>query len=310
MQNLHAYRLYLNHRVEIKGPDVRLRDIARIDGASNPEILEGKLIARNLQRPVYLPAGELQSRLNNGPESLERVHGVGVWIIPLNRTVSVGKLEEMIRDELKKLPDHELVSEIDIRLPEDLNVEVPTDGIEMRFGLPDKVSSLHVGERIIALDVYPLSDNPATMRDLLKRYQLPLTIRARRMVPVSNRDLPVGHQLTSEDFHLEERLFTENPPVGRTPAELIGKRVSTNVNENDVLSPDNIKLDPDVRRGQSIRLVYQTPGLIFRIRSVALREGATGEVIPVQPVLPSGQRSNRTLRARIVSTELAVIENE
>ena len=79
------------------------------------------------------------------------------------------------------------------------------------------------------------------------------------------------------------------------------------IHAGDPLTQSNVHLMPAVRRGQNIQLIYQTPGLVLKTRSIARGNALVGEHIKVRVLMPAGRRGPE-VRARVVGEGLAVLE--
>lgn len=309
---LFAYNLYLEQQVQVPAGPIRLGDIARIEGEQEVGRVAGKLLFRDLKAPRYIGASALRESLGQGgPENLDRIYGAGVWVIPLGRELTAADLEKLLREQIAGLPGGaELYTGSVLRLPENTRLRVPEEGVRLVFRLPTRAVSLTPGKRIIPLDVLPVtSERPNTV---LARHQLQLSILEKRSVAVATRDLPLGHRLTAGDYRIETREM-DSDEIRFAQGNLVNHRVMADVKSGTDLTTSNVQMMPAVRRGQSLTLVYQRPGLVFRVRSVALENGEVGQTIPVRVLFPaSGNRKSaetRQLKVTVINETTAVFEN-
>lgn len=327
LHSLFAYSLYLQNKVEVPAGAVRLGAIARVSGADS-DVVARKLLFRDLQAPRYIRASDLrrslgaktasdQSGIQNArktaaaPGQLERVYGPGTWVIPLGRTLDATALNQLLASRLAELNGGaDFLRGSVVRISPNTKLRVPAQGVETIFRLPARAASLRPGKRMIPLDVLSASDG----KTILARHQIQLEILAKRRIAVAARDLPVGHRLSAGDFRYEERELSQNDLETRYLNEdPANRRVMANIQSGDAFTTSNVQSMPAVRRGQSLSLVYQRPGLVFRLRSVALRNGEIGETIPVRVLFPAGGNSaarSRSLNVRIVSETTVVFEKE
>jgi flagella basal body P-ring formation protein FlgA len=311
--NLLAYSVYLENQVEVPPGAVRLGDIARIEGDTGG--IGDKLLFRELREPRYVKASELRESLSVGaPESPDRVYGAGTWIIPLGRELDAAELELMLREQLAAIPGGaELHEDTVLRIAPNTRIRVPAGGVRLIFRLPARASSLTAGKRILPLDVLPASETGR--RTVFARHQLQVGILKKKRVAIATRDLPIGHRLGPGDYRFEVREF-DNVEARFAEGDLSKRRVMSNIPGGVILTTSNVQVMPAVRRGQSLSLVYQRPGMVFRVRSVAMRDGEIGEQIPVRVLFPaSGGRSSSTsdasriLNVTIVAEDSVVFEN-
>ncbi|MEQ9363837.1 MAG: flagellar basal body P-ring formation chaperone FlgA, partial [Leptospirales bacterium] len=165
------------------------------------------------------------------------------------------------------------------------------------------------GKRIVPLDVVPI-ESERRGDTVLARHQIQIAIYKKQPVAVATRDLPVGHRLQAGDFRMEIREL-DNEEIRFASGDLSNRRIMTATKSGDAFTTSSIQIMPAVRRGQSLSLVYQRPGLVFRVRSVALEEGEIGQTIPVRVLFPAANqgRTMRRLKARIVNETTAVFES-
>ncbi len=308
-----SYSLYLQDKTQVPAGPVRLGDIARVEGERESGAISGKLLFSDLRGPRYIGAAALRESLGkNGPEHLERIYGSGTWIIPLGRELNAADLEAMLQRQVQALPGgRELYANATLRLAENTRLKVPATGVELVFRLPARGASLTPGKRIIPLDVLP-AKNESRGRTVFARHQIQVAILKKQQVAVAVRDLPVGHRLSAADYRMEIQEL-DNDEIRFATGDLSGRRVMSSVQSGDAFTTSNIQLMPAVRRGQSLNLVYQRPGLVFRVRSIALSAGEIGESIPVRVLFPAGKgkrnQAERRLKARIVNETTVVFES-
>ncbi|MCR9143110.1 MAG: flagellar basal body P-ring formation chaperone FlgA [bacterium] len=307
---LFAYSLYLQDKVSVAAGPVRLGDIARVDGEQEAGRISGKLLFQDLRAPRYIGAAQLKQSLGaKGPENLERVYGSGTWIIPLGRELNAADLEALLKKQIAALPGGaELYDSAALRLAQNSRIQVPAAGVRLVFRLPARASSLTPGKRIIPLDILPIQ-SASRGNTVFARHQIQIAIFKKQPVAVATRDLPVGHRLTPGDFRMEVREL-DNDEIRYATGELLNRRVMSATKSGAEFTTSNVQVMPAVRRGQSLSLVYQRPGLVFRVRSVALQAGEIGQVIPVRVLYPAANKSRsvRRLSARIVNETTAVFE--
>jgi flagella basal body P-ring formation protein FlgA len=168
--------------------------------------------------------------------------------------------------------------------------------------LPSRIEQFSPGMRMITVDVRGKRDG---REKVLLRQHVPVKIFRKVRVAVATRDLAVGERMRKGDWRVEEREI-DYAPERYAMGDLTGRRVMSKLRAGTALTASVIQVMPAVRRGQPVELVYQTPGLVIKCRSVAGRDGKVGDIIPVTTVFPSG-KGKRELRARIVDDGRAVL---
>ncbi len=313
-QALFAYSVYLQSQVQVPAGPVRLGDLGRVEAGAESSAADAKQIAekllfRDLHAPRYVQAAELRRGLGNGPGKLERVYGAGTWVVPQGRVLDNQALEAMLLKEIDALSGGERDGSLVLRLAPNVKIPVPSEGVRLLYRLPSRAGALSPGRRIIPLDVVPEDVGESPSKNVVfARHQIQVTILKKRKIPVAARDLPVGHRLTKDDYRLEEREL-EHEDAQYASGDLSGRRVMSDVRSGTELTSSHVQLMPVIRRGQSLRLVYQRPGMVFRLRSVALRNGDPGDRIPVRVLYPSG-RNSKTLTVTVIGEGTVVYDRK
>ena len=300
-----AYSLYLYPKVLVKKDTVYMRDIARIEGESRPGEIGDIIIVKNLKGPYFIPVKELKKRMSGAPLRPEWIYGGGVWLIPLTRTLGPEELLALLRKQLEAKPGgKEYLKNIEFRLeanPE--SVKVPAEG-DLRFRLPSIAAHLRAGRRILSLNL-GVEDKYNRFR-VLHRYQIPLTILKRMKLLIATRDLYPGDRLVQGDVKVRQTLLDNDQAVYSGP-DIVGLRVMSRIRAGEPIKKNAVKRRKTVRRGQTLELVYQSPGIVIKCKSVAQKSGEVGDIIQVRPILPAG-RNTGMVRAKIISERSAVLE--
>ncbi|MBL8020137.1 MAG: flagellar basal body P-ring formation protein FlgA [Leptospirales bacterium] len=288
-----GYQMYLEPVARIRSEKVLLRDVARLEGGGPAElVLLGKI-----SEPYYLSREELQTTVKEKPEA---IFGPGVWIVPLTKRLSSAEVLDQLKLAIKRLPGgDDFLGKHTLRVSSELET---SQGTGVVFRLPARAAQLSSGRRIISADLI-VPDNGKDRT--LMRQQVDVEIARRTRVPVAARDLRRGETIKPGDFRLvtrelttdNERFASENP---------VGLRVLSDVDEGKALHSSEIQYFPTIRRGQSVTLIHQTPGIVLKCRSTALQDGEPGSRIDVRIVLPSGQKSD-IRKADVVDEKTAVL---
>lgn len=298
-----AYSLYLKAQAVSKQSVVRIGDIARVAGELNPGTIGAKVVVKDLRRPRYISRADLERSLAVGPEKLERVYGNGVWIVPVTRRMSAEALVDELRRRLAGLAGgKDFLKRHRLRVDGGAGLDATPDADALHFVLPSRIEQFSPGMRMITVDVRGKRDG---REKVLLRQHVPVKIFRKVRVSVATRDLAVGERMRKGDWRVEEREI-DYAPERYAMGDLTGRRVMSKLRQGTALTASVVQVMPAVRRGQPVELVYQTPGLVIKCRSVAGRDGKVGDIIPVTTVFPSG-KGKRELRARIVDDGRAVL---
>lgn len=301
--NLFAYSLYLQPRAISKKNVVRMGDIARVEGERRPGDIRDKVVVQDLRAPLFISRAELEQKLSGGPDRLDRVYGRGVWIVPLTEKLSAEKILAVLRANLERMPGgKDFLENHRLRIDGEARLDGTPDESALHFVLPSRIDLLSPGMRMITVDVR--GDEDGRTRVLMRQH-VPVRIYRRVKVAVATRALGVGERLQAGDWREEIREI-DYAPARYVTGDLDGRRVMSKLPVGSLLTAATVQVMPAVRRGMRVELVHQTPGLVFKIQSVAGRDGKIGDVIPVTAVFPTG-KGKRELNARVVDDGRVVL---
>jgi flagella basal body P-ring formation protein FlgA len=112
---------------------------------------------------------------------------------------------------------------------------------------------------------------------------VPVDVVVTDKVLVARRTLPRGHVVSADDLKVEQR------DVSRLVSgyvsdigQLVGQRLKTPLMAGRILTPQMLKADLAIRRGQSVTLVVASGGLSIRMAGTALMDGALNQRIRVE----------------------------
>jgi len=292
--DLAAYQLYLEPVARIHASQVSLKDVARLEGQGPAETI----LLGNLSEPYYMSREELLRSLKEQPEA---TYGSGVWIVPLTKNLSSAEIVEQLKTTIKRIPGGDIFLATHT-LKVSTQLQSPEQGIALVFRLPSRVSQLSSGRRIVAADiVVPENGKERT----LIRQQIDLEIRKRAKITVATRRLTRGETVKTGDFRIETRESDSDSEkfAGENP---VGLKVLSDVEDGKPLHSSEVQKSVTVRRGQTLILIHQTPGIVLRCKSTALSDGEPGHRIDVRILLPSGQKSD-IRKADVIDENTAVL---
>lgn len=115
---------------------------------------------------------------------------------------------------------------------------------------------------------------------------VPVAVKIFDQVLVASRPLARGTPLTRDDVRLVERDLT-TLPFGYVldPAKVVGNQLKQPVAAGSVLLPSQIEGARLIRRGESVVIIGNSPGLTVRMQGLALGDGAAGDWIKVRNTL-------------------------
>ena len=112
---------------------------------------------------------------------------------------------------------------------------------------------------------------------------VPVAVKIFDQVLVAAHPLARGTPITRDDVRLVERDLT-TLPFGYVldPAKVVGYQLKQPVAAGSVLLPSQIEGAQLVRRGESVVIIGNSPGLTVRMQGLALGDGAAGDWIKVR----------------------------
>lgn len=123
-------------------------------------------------------------------------------------------------------------------------------------------------------------------------------LRARRKVPVAAAAIPARREIKPAEVRLEERyVFPYGPAQALAPDEIVGRALRHPLAAGAAITPDLLIQLPDVRRGETTRVLLQDGPIRISFDATAGAAGARGDAIPlVNP--SSGQKFLGTVTER------------
>ena len=297
-ESVFSYSLYLRGSIQSKTESIPIAELGRFEGLN-----AGKFhFSMSGEKPVFLDRDAVQKLLlrevGNSPE---RIYGKGIWILPLGEELSGSALHNFLLSEIKKIPGtNKEKNSVALHLEEGQKLKT-CKNCSLELQLPGNVSRMFSGKRIISADIVVLDSG---RKKILLRQKIALSVLKKVLLPVAARDIYRGKRLESADFQMVEKEIDPDD-TNFIESDVLGRRAVNDVKKGDVLSPSSVQMLADVRRGQSLEVVYQTETIVLKCRSIAGSDGNIGDTIPVTLLLPSGKKSD-TKRVRVVSADTAV----
>ncbi|HNL69917.1 MAG TPA: flagellar basal body P-ring formation chaperone FlgA, partial [Leptospiraceae bacterium] len=139
----------------------------------------------------------------------------------------------------------------------------------------------------------------------LLRQQVELVIYRQVKVAVATHTLDQGDVIAHGDFKMETREL-DSDVEKFAPENLVGQRLIDRVDAGKPIYASQLRKTSTVRRGQSITLIHQTPGIVVRCKSTSLTDAEPGGRIKVRILLPSGKKTD-IKEADVVDENTAVL---
>lgn len=267
----------------VTGPDIRLSDIAAIEGAQTKETkaFTGTRVGR-AALPGFVLTLEarkirrlfLDEAVRTLAEPVEFSGAAAITVRTGSRTLS----EAALREEIRK--------QVTARMPWTLKeAHVSIDACPTELILPDMENHLEIEP---ATDCDWRGSEQFRVRVLHGQEELkgfPVTVRVRvfNQVCVAAAKLKRGATLSAGDLRVETREITEiREPLFTTPDSCLGRKLTRTVLSGSVLLSGWVEIPPLVRKGEKVRILYRANETEVCVEGTSRGEGALGDRIRVR----------------------------
>lgn len=132
---------------------------------------------------------------------------------------------------------------------------------------------------------------------------LPVRISALAEVVYSVRTLVRGEILQARDLEIKQLPLNQLPANYLTSIDqLAGMEMTRSVNSGSVFTLNSVKIRKLVQRGQEVMILVTGSNVRVRMTGTALKNGASGELIPVRNL-----SSGRTIEAMVLNARTVVV---
>ena len=176
-------------------------------------------------------------------------------------------------------------------------LEVVADDLDVRLRLPLCAQALQVSVPFNGRTGGRITTQVRCAGPAPWKLYVPVRLVLFQPVLVATRALARDSVLQKEDFVLQDRDTgrLSYGYLGRVD-DIVGQRLRKALAPGEVLTPNNLKTPPLVRRGQQVTLEARGRGLTVRMAGVAGDDGVRGEVITVKN-LRSGEEVQGIVRS-------------
>jgi len=289
----------VHDRAEVLADEIRLGDIARIDGgdAAFGRRLENVILGRSPLpgKTRTLDAAMVIGRLRQSgvdPDQLDLQIPPEVLLTRGAVTIEREQMERIVRRFLQQQVGETAIVK-DLRVPE--AVVLPKGPLKTSVSAPKNSELAGSVPLQVVFSVEP---------DYEKRVWVAVSLERRVNVVVARRPLGRFKPVEAEDLEVKA-LDLAGLPEDRIedPEVAVGKRTRRAVDAGTVLRPDLLEFPPLVKRGDRVRIVLESAGLRISAFGQAKQKGAQGDLIPVVNL-----DSNKLIHARVVDSTTVRIE--
>ncbi len=291
--------LTLKQEVFVRGPELMLGDVARIDGAGAEQLASVSLGPAAVPgSSKHLHAGLVQARLETAgvdPDAVRLGGARSVTATTLHLEITRQALESSLKDYiLAVMPWDPMDTEITIT-PPSTAVIVPEGQVDIDWRPNPQYR--YVGASAFRGQI---NVNGAPASEVLCRAH----IEAYVDVVMAAREVPRGRIIQQGDLELQKRAVSLlRPGTLRNADEAIGQVARSNIFPGAVLTSRNVERPTLVRRNQQVSVRIQNGGLSVQAQARALQDGAAGDLVQFM-----NEGAEETFFARIQPDGTAVLE--
>jgi flagella basal body P-ring formation protein FlgA len=121
-------------------------------------------------------------------------------------------------------------------------------------------------------------------------------INAKISVYKSNHRIKKDDHITKDDLTYEEIIFNNIRFIPINQRYLHGYSAKRNINENEIIATKDIKIIPDIKRGQSLEATLYSNGIFVNFTATAMQDGTIGDIIRVK------KGNKKSFKAKITSS--------
>lgn len=298
--------LELRPEALVRGPSVRLGDVAAIDAASSD--------AAGVRRLAALPVGG--APLAGYPATFSRA-ALAAALVGQAGFAGLSPAwrgaERVVVRRAAALVDGAALQAVAQRRLEALygarhaRLELTPLGVPAAVQAPEGVLALRARDAAV-----PLAARTTVWVDVLvdgalvRSVTVPFQVRAWNPVLVARRDLAAGAALAAADLRSEQRDVlapAAGGPPAAAPASWDGVRLAGALAEGEVLAARQLVPAGAVRRGDRVRLLVQDAALRIETAAVAQEDGVSGARVRVLPASGSEAVAARVLGHGVVAIE-------
>jgi len=127
--------------------------------------------------------------------------------------------------------------------------------------------------------------------------QIPVSIRAYKIVAVASNQLLRGHRISPHDISLAE-MDIEKLKYGyfTQPEPIVGMQLRRNLTVNAPFTPKLLRFPIVIKRGEQVTISAQASTLSVKTNGIALGSGTVGDKIPIR-----NSKSQRVVEGKIIS---------
>lgn len=286
--------IVIPNSVRVRGVDIKLSDIASIDGDATfknkvKNIILGQAPLPGYQRVVY--RDEVIYALKVLKINLTQLNlniPYQFTVISDYRQLSIDKLIDLGKDYIyDSLPYSQQELEVDVINPPQ-DVMVPYGDLRLEIG--EFYQRDLVGTSTIPVEII-IDDR------VYRRVYIQYKVGVLQKVFVAKEQIQKGQFISKDLFEIKERLInTLNHQFVDVNADLKGKKMKISLDIGRPLLKSMVEMPPLVERWKEITIVARVGGVEVTTVGKSLQEGNIGDMIKVQNI-----NSRKTIKAKVIA---------
>lgn len=323
-----AMRIRLKQKVTVPGPEVTLREVARVDGPDDLGL--GDLVVAHFdpdQVSLLIALPRLRQDLSEHDVNWARLSLGGYAKCHVERvllaTTGPDSVASICAARALANPTH--VIELDS--PETLRDHL-IKWTEERTGVSRDELSIHVtgmdsdvlatktarhdrfefepASRSATLGRIPIAVRQYRAGQDIRTYRLIANVARSREAVVLTQGLSKGREIRDGDFEIQTVYVDhDGPPPLSCSEQVVGRMAASLLRSGAVLYPKNVRSKRLVRRGDVVDVRCLVGGLVVRTVARAMLDGSEGELIEVRSERP---RSRETFTVRVTGRRQTMLD--
>ncbi len=331
----HADGVRLRNQAVVQGRDVRLADIAKLDGPLSEKFSDVVVATFSpKQTEISISLAEVRSCLEQQEANWAQMslRGYAVCKVQLHddenssgygdqKNQNRSMLDDPSVPRVAANPDQPIDFHTSLtvrdRIREWLEVYTDTDGVDLQIGFHDRdkgwldesvwrdrvviepVNSQRLGTVIIEVHRFRGETKFDSQRMTLK-------VSRRVLAVVATRSVRNGQTIVPGDVAIQEVYLEDaDRPLITNRNEIIGQRAAASMREGMVFYEDSVRLPVMIQRGETVSVRSRTGDLMIKMICRANEEGSLGDVIELR-----NEATRKTFTAKVTGPREAELNSQ
>jgi len=268
--------LQIKSEVYVKGPKLRVGDVAEIKGDNMEEIAALEIgFAALPGRTKRVQAALIESRLQREGYSCDAVEVTGARTVSattMHLEITSGMLEESLREFVEtEMPWDPLNATVDLVVPT-FDIVVPDGEVAFLWRPSPQYRYLGRGAFRGEIKVDGLTQKTVICRAAIESFG---------EIVVAAHDIPRGQIINHDDLDVQVcALSTVDRNAFSDPADVVGLVAKRTIFPDQILTKRQVTPRRLVKRNQAVLVEVRSSTLVVRAQARALADGCEGDIVP------------------------------